>query len=83
MELDKKQKEEMQEAYGALLILYEQDKREELAKIRDSADETNVRKIMAHKLLQLGPDPRRNIWIDINKKFFSDNVLKIIKYSYK
>ena len=51
----------MQKAYDELIILYEQDKREELAVIRDSSTESDIKKIMAYRLLQLGPDPRRKL----------------------
>lgn len=59
--MDKKTNEEMQKAYDELVILYEQDRREELAAIRDSSTENDVRKIMAYRLLQLGPDLRRKL----------------------
>lgn len=43
--MDKKANEEMQKAYDELIILYEQDKREELAVIRDSNTESDIKKL--------------------------------------
>ncbi len=59
--MDKTVEEKMKKAYNELIILYEQNKREELAAIRDSNLESDMRKIMANELLQLGPDPRRKL----------------------
>ena len=59
--MDKTIEKEMKKAYDELIILYEQNKREELAAIRDNDNESDIRKIMAYRLLQLAPDPRRKL----------------------
>ena len=54
-------KEKLDIAIKEMLDLYEQGKFEELAKIRDNNEESGERIIAAHKVLQMGPDPRRLI----------------------
>ena len=54
-------KEKLDTAIKEMLDLYEHGKFEELAKIRDSKEESGERIIAAHKVLQMGPDPRRLI----------------------
>ena len=52
-------KEKLEIAVKEMLVLYEQGNLEELAKIRDNNEESGERIIAAHKVLQMGPDPRR------------------------
>ena len=54
-------KEKLKTAIEEMLELYEQGKFDELVAIRDSEDEDGERIIAAHKVLQMGSDPRRLI----------------------
>ena len=51
--------ETTKKAIDEMMVLYKQNKIEELKKIRDDVNETSDRKIAAHTVLQLGKDPRR------------------------
>ena len=54
-------KEKMEIAIKEMLDLYNHGKFEEIEKICNDSKESGERIIAAHKVLQMGPDPRRLI----------------------
>ena len=62
MNIDEINKDKINKNLNEMMILYNSNKFEELARIRDDKNEDGGRRLAAHSVLQLGKDPRRLFW---------------------